>query len=172
MAAAHRLQAASAGRPCQLVTNGHRGLLGSSLVIPASSVHGLRISPCSGGAPPHHQACSPADSFAPPHVKGLVGPGRALTGCRSEGKGPSWQPSGASTSIRPLDAESATPAAGRRRQVHPHASVLNDVSLAISGFWIIIVSKSFVLCATASSARRTRRTSPFGPLDDLLPGHL
>ena len=44
--------------------------------------------------------------------------------------------------------------------------------LGISGFWISILFGSFGLSATASSARRTRRTSPFGPLDDLLPGHL
>ena len=47
VAAAHRIQAASAGRPCRLVTNGHRGLLLSSRVTPASIAHGLRMS--SGG---------------------------------------------------------------------------------------------------------------------------
>ena len=41
-----------------------------------------------------------------------------------------------------------------------------------SGFWISILLGSFGPSATASSARPTRRTSPFGPLDDLLPGHL
>eukprot|EP00964_Phaeocystis_antarctica_P155807 scaffold125145_cov32-Phaeocystis_antarctica.AAC.1 len=62
--------------------------------MPASSVHGLRISPCGGGAPPHHQACSSVDSFVPGHVEGLVVPGRALMGSRREDKGPSWQHAG------------------------------------------------------------------------------
>ena len=71
-------------------------------------LHSTFASTVQTSAAPHHQACSSTGSFAPAHVEGLVGPGRALTGCRREGKGPSWQHAGASTSIRPLGEERRT----------------------------------------------------------------
>ena len=57
-------------------------------------LHSTFASTVQTSAAPHHQACSSTGSFAPPHVEGLVGPGRALTGCRREDKGPSWQHAG------------------------------------------------------------------------------
>ena len=57
-------------------------------------LHSTFASTVQTSAAPHHQARSSVGSFAPPHVDGLLGPGRALSGCRREGKGPSWQHAG------------------------------------------------------------------------------
>ena len=65
-------------------------------------LHSTFASTVQTSAAPHHQARSSVGSFAPPHVDGLLGPGRALSGCRGQAKGPSWQHAGASTRVRPL----------------------------------------------------------------------
>jgi len=53
-ARSHRDQSTSAGLPDRLVATGHRWLLGSSRVTPASSAHGLRMS--SSCEVPHRMA--------------------------------------------------------------------------------------------------------------------
>ena len=58
-------------------------------------LHSTFASTVQTSAAPHHQARSSVGSFAPPHVDGLLGPGRALSGCRGQAKGPSWQHAGA-----------------------------------------------------------------------------
>ena len=57
-------------------------------------LHSTFASTVQTSAAPHHQARSSVGSFAPPHVDGLLGPGRALSGCRGQAKGPSWQHAG------------------------------------------------------------------------------
>ena len=50
-------------------------------------LHSMFASTVQTSAAPHHQACSSTGSFAPPHVEGLVGPGRALTGVQKGRQG-------------------------------------------------------------------------------------
>ena len=57
-------------------------------------LHSTFASTVQTSAAPHHQARSSVGSFAPPHVDGLLGPGRALSGCRGQAKGPSLQHAG------------------------------------------------------------------------------